>query len=113
MANSLKRTISAAFRRRIRPRFAIEEAIEPSPGSNGAAMMELLDAEGGELSARWRLINFRLSGFLNFFRTGSSSRTKLRRIYIESIPSSPVSIRVRVNAAPRRSALKQTFFRHF
>ena len=47
MANSLKRTIGAAFRQRIRPRFAIEEAIEPSLGSNGAAMMEQLDAEGG------------------------------------------------------------------
>ena len=47
MANSLKRTIGAAFRQRIRPRFGIEEAIEPSLSSNGAVMLEQLDAEGG------------------------------------------------------------------
>ena len=54
MSNSLKRTIGAAFRQRIRPCFVIEEAIEPSLGSNGAAMMEQLDAEGG--------VGYRLGG---------------------------------------------------
>ena len=54
MANSLKRTIGVTFRQRIRPHFAIEEAIEPSLGSNGAAMIEQQDAEGG--------VGYRLGG---------------------------------------------------